>query len=68
MEQIEKLKILEKQQYHFTEVSLYGKSRKERENRRIAKNFAEYTDWIKKTLNCGEDPFLRVICMVQEAK
>jgi superfamily II DNA or RNA helicase len=68
MEQIEKLKILENRQYQFTEGSLYGKSRKEREFRRIARNFAEYTDWIKKTLNCGEDPFLRVICMVQEAE
>lgn len=68
IEQMDKLKILEKQQYQFTESSLYGKERKDRENRRIAKTFEEYSDWIKKTLNCGKDPYLRVICMVQEVK
>ena len=68
IEQMERLKLLENQQYQFTESSTYGKERKDREYRRIAKNFKEYSDWIKKTLNCGTDPYLRVICLVQEEK
>lgn len=66
VEQIEKLKTLEERQYRFTERTTYGEERKDRENRRIAKNFQEYTEWIKSTLRCGDDPYLRVICMVQE--
>ena len=66
IEQIEKLQTLEKRQYLFTEETFNGQERKDRENRRIAKNFKEYSDWINSTLRCGEDPYLRVICMVQE--
>lgn len=66
IEQVEKLRILEERQYRFAEGTIYGQERKDRENRRIAKNFKEYTEWIQSTLRCGEDPYLRVICMVQE--